>query len=186
MSQGGIIAMAHWRRLDRVGTDRCTLSRGDHGSIMTGQAIWQDNDATSLDYVVCCDEEWRTLSADIVGTCADQPVALRLARGPQGWTLNETLQPGTAHFTDIDLSFTPATNFLPLRRLTFGKAMPIQVHSAWLVPDLCQIQRLDQTYTRLAAGAFTYASANFTAELETHPSGFVTRYPGLWEGWVDV
>lgn len=186
MTRDGTIAMAHWRRLDRDGTDRCTLSRVGHGWMLTGQAIWQDSGENSLNYVVRCDNEWCSLSVDITGKRADHPVALRLARGPQGWSLNEVLQPGTAHCTDIDLSFTPATNLLPLRRLTFGKAKPIQVHAAWLIPDLSQVQQLDQTYTQMGAGAFTYASANFAAELETHPSGFVTRYPGLWEGWVDV
>lgn len=186
MSQSNTIAMAHWRRLDQDGTDRCTLSRVDHGWILTGQAVWRDKGEVSLSYVVRCDANWRTSSADVAGIFAGQPVALRLARTSHGWTLNETLQPGTEICTDVDLSFTPATNLLPLRRLTFGDVKPLSVNAAWLVPELDQIKRLDQTYTRLDDRKFTYASANATARLETHPSGFVTQYPGLWDGWVDV
>jgi uncharacterized protein len=186
MSQSHTIAMAHWRRLDHDGTDRCTLSRVDHGWMLTGQAIWQENGEVSLSYVVRCDPDWCAFSADIVGARAGQPVALRLARQDQGWTLNDILQSDTAMCTDIDLSFTPATNLLPLRRLTFDRETPKPVRAAWLIPDLGQIRRLDQTYARQEAQVFTYASANFTARLETHPSGFVTQYPGLWEGWVDV
>ncbi len=186
MSQSSTIAMAHWRRLDLDGTDRCTLSRVDHGWMLTGQAVWRDNGEVSLSYVVRCDKDWYTLSADVAGVFAGQPVALRLARTPQGWTLNESLQPDTAMCTDVDLSFTPATNLLPLRRLTFKNATPVPVNAAWLVPELDQIKRLDQTYTRLDDCTFTYASANFTARLDTHPSGFVTHYSGLWDGWVDV
>jgi uncharacterized protein len=185
MSQSSTIAMAHWRRTDQDGTDRCTLSRVDHGWMLTGQAIWHEQGPVSLNYVVRCDEDWHTFSADVAGTRSGQKVALRLLKGSQGWTLNDTLQPDTAACADIDLSFTPATNLLPLRRLTFENATPKPVRAAWLVPDLDRIQPLDQTYARSEDGAFTYASANFTAQLEIHPSGFVTRYPGLWEGWVD-
>lgn len=178
------VAMAHWRRLDQDGTDRCSLSRSQAGWMLIGHASWQSD--TTLEYVVRCDPDWRTLSADVTGTHLGDPVALRMMRGPLGWTVNEVLQPGTEKCTDIDLCFTPATNLLPLRRLTFDGATPMPVSAAWLVPDLDRIQRLDQTYAGIGEGVFTYASANFSARIETHPSGFVTRYPGLWDGWVDA
>lgn len=182
---GRVLAMAHWRRLDGEGTDRCTLARADHGWLLTGQAHWQERRATaSLLYTVRCDPDWTTRSVDITGERAGATVNLRILSGPAGWTMNGAAQPEAAGCTDIDLSFTPATNLLPLRRLPEGEeALP--VHAAWLVPDLDRLTRLEQCYAPQADGTISYASPSCAATLEVHPSGFVTRYPGLWEGWVD-
>lgn len=179
---GHVVAMAHWRRLDRPGTDRCTLDRAAHGWLLSGQATWQeDGKDSALLYTVRCDPDWVTLSADITGEHAGAPVALRIASGPDGWRLNDVPQPGLEGCTDIDLSFTPATNLLPLRRLT----APAPLRAAWLVPTLDRLAPLEQSYTPCEDGAIAYASPNFQARLEVHPSGFVTHYPGLWDGWVD-
>lgn len=186
MTKHGTIAMAHWRRLDLDGTDRCTLSRVEHGWMLTGHAVWEDQGETSLTYAVRCNEDWATLSADIAGTRAGQEIALRLIRDPSGWSLNGVAQTGTASCVDIDLSFTPATNLLPLRRLAFTTGKARTVCAAWLVPDLGKVRPLDQAYTRLDDDGFAYASANFEARLGVHTSGFVTQYPGLWDGWVDA
>lgn len=181
---GRVLAMAHWRRLDGEGTDRCTLARAEHGWLLTGQATWQEaGAAASLLYTVRCDPDWLTLSADITGERAGRPVELRIQSGPEGWAMNGVAQPETAGCTDIDLSFTPATNLLPLRRLAPEVAVPVR--TAWLVPDLDRLALLEQSYAPQEDGSIAYASANFEAQLQVHPSGFVTRYPGLWEGWVD-
>ncbi len=83
---------------------------------------------------------------------------------------------------DVDLSFTPATNLLPIRRLGLPIGSSAPVAAAWLrFPEL-DLQRLDQVYTRAAEGRYEYSSAggSFRATLQVAASGFVTDYPGLW------
>lgn len=185
MNGGGAGTMAHWRRLDREGTDRCTLGRTDNGWMLTGQAVWREDGEVALTYAVRCDPHWRTLSADVTGTHGGHEIGLRILRAPEGWLMNDVLQPDAADCTDLDLGFTPATNLLALRRLAPDGPEPQPVSAAWLPPDLARLQRLDQTYTRIAAGRIDYASPGFSARLSVHDSGFVTHCPGLWEGWVD-
>jgi len=186
MTAHGPVAMAHWRRLDREGTDRCTLARADGGWMLTGQAAWTDQgEAVSLTYAVRCGEDWETLSADVTGTWGTREVNLCIARDGQRWTMNGAHQTGVDGCTDIDLSFTPATNLLPLRRLNYSGSVPVAVEAAWLVPDLGGLARLEQAYAMAGPGEADYASLNFKARLSVHPTGFVTNYPGLWEGWVD-
>lgn len=183
---GRVVAMAHWRRLDRAGTDRCTLSRADHGWMLSGQASWRDPDGeATLLYALRCGPDWTSLSADITGERAGAQVNLRLQCGPSGWTLNDVPQPEVDGCADLDLSFTPASNLMPLRRLAPDAAAPLPVRAAWLVSSLDRLRLLEQTYTPCGAGEVAYASASFQARLRVHPSGFVTHYPGLWEGWVD-
>ncbi len=181
------LAMANWRRLDHNGTDRCTLSRLDHGWMLSGQAKWLEKEIeTSLIYAVRCDEDWSTLSADVVGSRAGESIAIRIQRHASGWFLNDKPQRALDFARDIDLSFTPATNLLPLRRLSIDSPAPINVSAAWLVPELDELKPLDQSYARTGPEHFAYSSPGFTAELKVHDSGFVLSYPGLWEGWVDA
>jgi len=178
------VATAHWRRLEGEGTDRCTLAQLDHGWLLSGQAIWRDSGAeTALNYVIRCDREWRSLSAEVSGSGPEGDIAMLLTRAEGGWQLNGALQSGTEACDDIDLCFTPATNTMPLRRLAGAPALPVV--AAWLVPDLSALHPLAQTYSTRAPHQAQYASPGFEADLAVHPSGFVTRYGVLWEGWVD-
>ncbi|MTI01337.1 putative glycolipid-binding domain-containing protein [Roseibium sp. RKSG952] len=187
MTGRAAIATAHWRRLDQQGTDRCTLSQLDSGWILVGQAIWHDSSIDHcLTYDVRCDPDWHSLSADVGGEFGGRDIALRLHRTAEGWFLNDKLQENTAECIDLDLSFTPATNLLPLRRLGLRNTASAPVKAAWLKPDLASIAQLDQIYSCLSQELVRYSSTNFEADLQVHSSGFVTHYPELWEGWVDA
>jgi len=86
----------------------------------------------------------------------------------------------------IDLSTTPFSNTLPIRRL----ALPLDAASVIRVvyisiPEL-SVEAFDQEYTRLVPAApprrFRYRSlaSGFTAELAVDADGLVIDYPGLW------
>ncbi len=184
----GTVATARWRALDREGDDSCRLARADHGWLLVGHARFRDDDGfAALDYVVRCDTGWATLSADVAGTHGGKDVSFRILRAEGGWTLNEEPQPEVAGARDLDLSFTPATNLMPLTRLSEQAEPVLEVRAAWLSYPECALRPLDQTYT--AGGTLdwvSYESAQngHTARLRVDRSGFVTFYPGLWEGDV--
>lgn len=180
------VATAHWRRLNGDGTDRCSLARVDMGWILTGEADWIEKGVEiALTYAVRADPDWQTLSADVAGQWGERPVNLRIQRTEGGWMLNDVPQRVGAEARDVDLSFTPATNLLAIRRLALNGGGPAHCTAAWLMPGLDRLAPLKQTYTRRADGACDYASASFAARLDVHETGFVTHYPGYWEGWVD-
>lgn len=169
------------------GTDRCTLSRLDSGWMLVGQAIWHDDGTDNLlSYDVRCAPDWQSLSADVAGEVDGRSIALKLLKTDHGWTLNGVLQPCGADCIDLDLSFTPATNLLPLRRCDLGPAKKARVRAAWLTPKLGSVEPLSQMYTGISSDRVQYSSATFEAELTVHPSGFVTHYPDIWDGWVDA
>ncbi|SDE13455.1 putative glycolipid-binding domain-containing protein [Ruegeria marina] len=180
------IATAHWRRLDCEGSDRCTLWQAEQGLMLLGHAHWRsDDEDTVLSYDLRCAPDGQSLSADIAGEQGGRRIELRLHRTGEGWLLNDVLQPETGDCTDLDLSFTPATNLLPIRRLSDAANDELRICAAWLQPDLDCVSRLDQIYTRLADNRVRCASRGYGADLEVHGSGFVTGYPGHWHGWVD-
>jgi hypothetical protein len=184
---GQTIATAHWRALDREGEDKCRLARTDQGWILIGHARFHNPDGfASLDYVVRCDTGWRTINADIAGTHGEMDVRLQIEKTPKGWRVNQTPQPGLDRATDIDLSFTPATNLMPLRRLSDGALDAIITQAAWLDYPAATLKPLDQTYSRLAQDRVHYRGeqTEYVTELTMDPTGFVTRNPGLWTGEV--
>ncbi|SIO15182.1 putative glycolipid-binding domain-containing protein [Vannielia litorea] len=185
MKNGKPHATARWRRLDRPGEDTCRLVEEPGGWMLCGHARYDHGgQRTALDYLVRCNAMWEAQSADVTGLIGGQEVAWRLLRGPTGWCLGD----GPAALedcVDVDLAFTPATNLLPLRRLAFEGTE--EVAAAWFREEQDgTLERLPQRYTQKGAGRFAYASPGFEAELTVHPTGFVTHYPGLWEGAVDV
>ncbi len=182
---GQTVATITWRALGREGRDTCRLARADHGWLLVGHARFHDSGGfAALDYVLRCTEDWQTLDADIAGTHGDDDVKLHIDHRQGAWRLNDTPQPGLEDAIDIDLSFTPATNLMPLRRLARQQDDALTTRAAWLNYPVLALAPLDQTYARTA----TYGQVDYTARqtryattLEVNDAGFVTAYPGLWQ-----
>lgn len=179
---GETVATIHWRALDRDGEDKCRLARLGKGWMLVGHARFRDAQGwAALDYVIRTGADWRTSSADITGEHGGVPVALRLARGAGGWTLNGALRPDLAEAEDIDLGFTPATNLMPLNRLP--EVGRLETTAAWLRFPGPQVDPLHQCYTRERGGLvhYTAVETGFDSHLAVDAHGFVTLYPGHWE-----
>ena len=183
---GQTVANVHWRALDRDGEDKCRLARVDQGWLLIGHAKFRDDAGfAALDYVLRCDEAWHTLGADISGLHGGAQVKLHVECVKDDWQVNGVPQPDVTGARDIDLSFTPATNLMPLRRLMEQPDPWLAVPAAWLGYPALALSRLNQTYTRTrAAGRVDYVATEtgFATRLDVDACGFVTLYPGLWEG----
>jgi hypothetical protein len=89
---------------------------------------------------------------------------------------------------DVDISATPFTNTLPIRRLELERDESAEVRTVYLsVPDL-SVETAVQRYTCLdpldaAGGRYRYESlsSGFTAELPVDADGVVVDYPALFE-----
>lgn len=181
-------ATAHWRALDREGEDTCRLFRAEHGWILIGHARFRDEAGfAALDYVVRCDEGWYTLSADVTGLHEGREVNLRFSREHGRWRMNGRVQPQVDVASDIDLSFTPATNLMPLRRLASSDISELPLRAAWLRYPEERLGPLDQTYGKTGSYelvAYSAQQTGYSTQLCVDQCGFVTLYPGHWEGEV--
>lgn len=185
--KGTLIATAHWEALDRPGRDTCKLIAEPSGWMLVGRARFTDGgDDARLDYVVRCAPDWRSLSGDVSGRIAGRNVGWRLTRDDGGWRLDGIAVPGTARCHDIDLGFTPATNLLPVRRLSLHAGSAQDIDALWFRVPQGRAEVLRQTYERLDAWRMRYRSPGFGADLTLHSCGFVTDYPDGWRGTVDA
>ncbi|MEO0773285.1 MAG: putative glycolipid-binding domain-containing protein [Pseudomonadota bacterium] len=180
------VATARWRALDREGEDTCRLSQTGEGWILLGHARFRDElGIASLDYVVRCGPDWVTQSVDLAGQHEDREVRAKMVHDHGMWWIDDRKQNGVAGACDIDLSFTPATNLMPLRRLG---TEDLHVSAAWLQYPCAKLVPLDQTYARTDLPNVVHYKAeqtSFATDITVDESGFVTRYPGLWEGEVE-
>lgn len=176
-----------WRRLDLPGHDAATLRKAEAGADLCGMAVFRDEGSpTALLYCVRCDAEWQTIQATVDGWCGDRTIELRVLRAHDGaWTLNGMPCPAVAGCVDLDLSFTPATNLLPLRRLDLPVGQAAEVRSAWLEWPAAVLTPLVQRYARRSVTEYDYeadlpGTAKFVGVLRVEPGGWVLDYAGLW------
>jgi uncharacterized protein len=130
-------------------------------------------------YSLACDTGWHFRSLTMSVASAGDERTLTLACEDGRWLANGTSRPDLVGCVDIDISCTPLTNTLPIRRLGWGTAHDIDV--AYVsVPEL-EVRRVRQRYTRLEGdGQFRYESGSFQRDLSVDDGGFVLDYPGLW------
>jgi hypothetical protein len=187
-----------WRQLDEPGMEHCELrSTRDGRTLCRGTLVLVLNDAPAqVSYSLRCDGDWATQWVGAWMTLGDirQAVALEVDRERRWWTWRYYDTPrfhrtpaaevvALRGLVDVDLSVTPLTNTLPIRRLKLKVGESAEVTAAWLrFPELT-VEPLPQRYTRLGDRLFRYESngGDFVADLEVDEIGLVTRYGNLWE-----
>jgi len=119
----------------------------------------------------------------VSGIAGDRHVDHFVSRQGEGWTLNGEKVPGLEHLIDLDLSFTPATNLVQLRRVSISKNEPVQLPVAWLDFDTGKLTELKQTYQLRADMEVWYEapSVGYKGLFALESNGFIRRYPDLWE-----
>jgi uncharacterized protein len=176
-----------WRRLDEPGHEFAQLFFEDNVWRLSGTAIFAfgrpQRQPVRLDYLVMCDADWQTRSASVSGWVGDETISIDISvNEARRWRLNGVEVPAVEGCLDIDLSFSPSTNLLPIRRLRLNIGDEVAATAAWLrFPDF-RLEPLAQSYRRISGAGYSYESGSreFVAQLSVNEVGFVTSYPNLW------
>jgi hypothetical protein len=175
-----------WRRLDRPGHEAARLVFHAPFWQLTGTAVFVESGAPCrLEYQVTCDPSWQTRHAQLTGWFGSRRIVCTIsADARHHWRLDGHSCSDVAGCVDLDLSFSPATNLLPIRRLALPVGQAAPVRAAWLRFPECRLEPLDQRYHRMDTQRYRYESGTgtetFRAELRVTPVGFVADYSGLW------
>jgi hypothetical protein len=176
-----------WHRLDVPGHDSALVVMSADGSDISGMAAFLEGAPTALMYTVHSDRGWRTTRANVRGWRGREAIDLELRRDrASNWTLNGTACPAVRGCVELDLSFTPATNLLALRRLDLAPGQSAEVRSAWLEWPEVRLTPLVQRYTRRGSTEYDYESdlpggEPFRCTLRVDPDGWILDYGGLWK-----
>ena len=176
------MATVLWQDVETGALDRCRMEAGPQGLRLSGTVLTPAH-GTPLDvrYLVEAGPDGctRRVEQELDGG-ATRRVLLADGAGHWRWEGGPELT-GVAGSLDVDLTVTPATNTLPIRRLAqleTGQAADLQM--AWVqFPDL-EVIASAQRYQRLAADRWHFATGDFNAELLVDPDGLVLDYGGLF------
>ncbi|MFC8598432.1 putative glycolipid-binding domain-containing protein [Isoptericola sp. NPDC057191] len=108
---------------------------------------------------------------------------LDLARDADGtWRVDGSERPDLADTVDVDLSFSPFTNTLPVRRLGLAVEAAADIVTAYVDGGTFEVTLDPQRYNRTARDRYVYESrdGDFLREITVDDDGFVVDYPGLF------
>ena len=179
-----IVASMLWRRLDMPGHDACRLEQEAFGWRLQGTAVFRlGGQPAHLAYAVTCGNGWKTVSGHVSGVIGARAVEHLITRERELWRLDGEAVPGLERLDDLDLSFTPATNLLQLKRAVLPIGQAVRLPAAWLNLETGALTALEQIYERRSEFELYYRAPEVGYEglLELAPNGFIRRYPGLWE-----
>lgn len=174
-----------WQRAGETSLEHCRLSELPEAFALQGCVLALDaGQPMQVQYVVHCAVDWSTRGAHVHIIRGDAVHRLELRRDEAGaWWRDDEPMPELEGLTDIDLSISPSTNTLPIRRLALPVGDSAATDAAWVrFPELT-VQRLPQRYTRTAEHRYTYESrgGSFRADLEVDAHGLVVHYGQIWK-----
>lgn len=178
-----------WTPLELPGLEQLHLVENETGVVADSLVLGMEGTTPfRLWYQVHTDNNWYVRECLLqIGGAQGQSLHL-YADGQGHWTNAEgTACPALNGCLDLDITHTPFTNTLPVRRLALSPGERAELLVAYVtIPDL-SIHSTQQRYTCLsrtsAGGLYRYEGleSNFTADLPVDARGLVVDYPGLWK-----
>jgi len=136
-----------------------------------------------VDYRLHINKYWETQCLELQSCYGERRENIVLQNDTAGnWALNGQPAPQFAGCLDVDISLTPFTNTLPIRRLDLedGGEQLISVIYIDLVAG--EIRPVQQKYRRISADMYHYENIpkDFEADIRVDEEGLVVDYPGLF------
>jgi uncharacterized protein len=183
-----VIREVMWTAWQGPGLAHLRLAVRDSGIVADGLVLGvAEGRPFRIAYDVRCDRLWR-VRATRVGVPGEPPKAELLSDGEGNWTRPDgravTYLEGCEY---VDISETPFTNTLPIRRLGLGAGESAEICVAYFEGAELQPWPERQRYTCLEKGSsgglyrFLSRDGGFTADLLVDADGLVFDYPELFK-----
>lgn len=174
-----------WQPWEGRGLEHCRFFYRPTGLILEGSVVGNRESEYGAFYTVKTDELFKTREVRV--KYADGPELYISSDGKGNWYdhLNNNDLDELAGCFDVDISFTPATNTLPLQRLNLHERQSAEIFAAY-VPLPSQIagdflpKKVSQRYTCLKLRQlYRYEGIfrDFVADLRVDSDMLVTDYP---------
>lgn len=179
-----------WSAWSGPGTEHLLLTVDDDNATADGLIVGVvEGKPIRTRYEVRCEAGWRTREVRVSaeGSGASTPTIDLLSDGEGNWTTREgEAVPGLRGCVDVDISATPFTNTLPIRRLGLTPGESAELSVAYVDVGGMRAWTEGQSYACLErderGGIYRYKSLDggFTADLTVDADGLVLDYPGLF------
>lgn len=171
-----------WQSDEGVGLEHLSLQYKDDVIVAEGVVVGDcDSGPFGCSYRICCDARWRVRSVEVHAAGGESLVLTSDGHG--NWRDGDgAAQASLSGCIDVDISATPFTNTLPIRRLGAQLSARTGITVVYIPVPSLEATRTEQAYTPLAGSRYLYEGpiGAFQAELEVDPDGLVLRYPALF------
>lgn len=174
-----------WAFPDQDSLEYFNLTQDENTIHLDGTVILcMDQRPARVNYRIECAPGWTTrhalITQDYDGQTRTLDIRVDQARR---WFADEQPIAFATGLTDIDLSVTPSTNLLPIRRFKLNIAEAQEVTAVWVRFPSLTIEPLHQRYTRVDEQIYQYEglSTGFRALLEVDDFAYVIRYGDFWQ-----
>lgn len=173
--------LLRWAALVSPGTEELVLHTED-GVISADSVVegGRAGESVRVSYHLELDPAWQVRRVAV----QDRDGRVDLLREPDGtWRDgNGVTLPALAGCTDVDISVTPFTNTLPIRRLQLAAGESAEIRVVYIQSPGLNVRPVRQQYTNLGDGRYRYEAleTGFAAVLTVDADGLVIEYPGLF------
>ena len=169
-----------WQPVDADGMEDLVLTLDDKG-FRAESVVMRVEDATrfGLRYSVTGDAQWRSRRVEISLLDGDRTLVLQ-GDGVGRWADGDgTPLPLLDGALDPDITCTPFTNTLAIRRLKLAIGESADIVTAHVTVPALTISADPQRYTRLGETLYRYESrdSDFTRDIAVDDDGLVLDYP---------
>ena len=174
-----------WKGRADHSLENCLITETGTGTAVQSVIIGKSDDALyRVDYIIRTNEYWETIYVQLKTQLFNKRISICYESDGKGfWQKNGLPENHFRGCRDVDISLTPFTNTLPVRRL----ALPIkETHEITVLYfDILEQQTMPvrQKYTRLSKTQYRFENIpnDFEAIITMDENGFVVDYPGLYE-----
>jgi len=178
-----------WTPWSEPGLEDLRLTQQDGGMLADSIIVGVSNRMPfRLHYEITCDSNWNVKKLDLALLSGSRKSLKILVDGKGHWfTHKGDPIPSLDDCLDIDISATPFTNTLPIRRLKLSPGQSAELLVAYILIPEIELMTDRQRYTCLElhaqGGLYRYESmeSDFKAELPVDSDGLVIDYPGLFK-----
>jgi uncharacterized protein len=177
--------VARWQDWSGKGVEHTVITCAQKSNGADGVVIGAaEGQHFAVRYQIRCDGSW-TLEHAFIQIVGEERKLELVSNGRRKWTdASGNPLPALDGAIDIDLSVSPFTNTLPIRRLQLVKGSSAEIRAAYVhFPDLTIVSD-PQRYTCLEPlQCYRYESldSDFVREIEVDRDGLVVTYPGLFQ-----
>ncbi|WP_382304347.1 putative glycolipid-binding domain-containing protein [Herbiconiux sp. UC225_62] len=171
-----------WAPPSGPGREETTVILDDNGCTAVGHITGTDPHLFDVYYRIEIDDQWRTRYVLVSETLSGRSVEIRSGGDGRWWSDDGRLLRHLDAAIDVDISATPFSNTLPVRRLGIEVGQSAEIVAAYVDVPAMTVSADPQRYTRLLPDVYRYQSldSDFTRDVLVDELGFVLEYPGLF------
>jgi hypothetical protein len=179
-----------WRAIKYPSTEHCHIQNSDTGYKIDAVIVGLYEEKTfRIDYEMALDSDWSIRRLILNGMIGGRRLKKHLVSDGNGhWRDQHGPLPEFDACFDVDISFTPLTNTLPIRRLQLHEHEDKEIKVLYIDVAEQAIKAVYQRYTKLSGNRYRFETVpgDFEADIEVDVHGFVIDYPGLFRRVVNL